>query len=154
MPDKRQIPSAPHTTSKKKDSKSALTLVGQQYRGPLPPPNILEHYNAIYPDSAKIIIDNFIAQSEHRRSLEKTLINAGSRDSLLGIISAFIIGMTTVIGSVICILQNKEHVGLSLGIVGLSSLVGTFIYGTRQRRQERESKNQKLMTKPSNHKTP
>jgi uncharacterized membrane protein len=90
MPDKRQVPSAPHTASKKKDNKNALTLVGQQYSGPLPPPNILEHYNAIYPDSAKIIIDNFIAQSEHRRSLEKTVINAGSRDSLLGSISAFI----------------------------------------------------------------
>lgn len=146
-PDKRPVPVTPHL--KNKNDGHAMTFVGQKYIGPLPPPEILDHYNSIYPGSAKIIIDNFIAQSEHRRSLEKIVIKTGSRDSLMGIIFAFIIGMTTVIGSIVCILQNKEGAGTSLGIVGLSSLVGTFIYGTRQKKQELESKSHSTETTPA-----
>ena len=117
-----------------------LTITGQQYRGPLPPPSVLESYDKIYPGAAKIIIDNFISQSDHRRHLEKTVIQSGSRGSLLGIIFAFILGMTTIIGAVVCILSGEKNIGLSLGLVGLTSLVGTFIYGTRQKRMEREAK--------------
>ncbi len=117
-----------------------LTMVRQQYFGPLPPPAVLESFEHIYPGSAKIIVDNFVKQAEHRRSLESIVIRAGSRDSLLGVIFAFIMGMTLIIGAVICILNDKEVVGLSLGGLGLTSLVGSFIYGTNQNRKEREAK--------------
>ena len=124
----------------------SIVAVSGQYQGPLPPPDILERYNDVYSGSAKIIIDNFIIQSNHRRSLEAIVIKAGSRDSLIGIISAFILGMTAIIGSVICILHNKESFGFSLGLTGIGGLVGTFIYGTRQKRLERENKSRMLNT--------
>ncbi len=117
-----------------------IAVMRQEYSGPLPPPSILEAFERIYPGSAKLIIDNVMEQSLHRRSLESIVVKSGSRDSLLGILCAFIMGMTLIIGSVICILNNKEAVGLSLGGLGLSGLVGAFIYGTNQNRKEREAK--------------
>ena len=39
------------------------------YQGDLPHPDILEGYNRLYPDAAKRIIENGIAESEHRRKM-------------------------------------------------------------------------------------
>jgi hypothetical protein len=76
--------------------------------------------------------------------LEKIVVQSGSRDSLLGIIAAFTIGMTTIIGAFLCILNGESGIGFSLGFIGLSSLIGTFVYGTRQKRLEREAKQRML----------
>jgi len=114
------------------------TVFRHQYTGPFPPPVILEQLEKLYPGSAKLIIDNAMTQSGHRRKLESIVVQSGSRDSLLGVIFAFIIAMTLTIGSFVCILNDKEAVGLTIGAIGLSSIVGTFIYGTNQNRKERE----------------
>jgi uncharacterized membrane protein len=115
-----------------------VTAAKSSFSGPLPPPEILEKYEQIYPGAAKIILDAFQDQGKHRQALERAVVRQGARDSLVGLIFAFIIGITTILTGGYCIIIGQPFAGAFLGGSGLSGLVGTFIYGSRERRQERE----------------
>lgn len=117
-----------------------VQVTAAQFSGPLPHPEILEKYDQIYPNSAKIILDAFQGQGEHRQFLERIVVKQGARDSLIGLIFAFIIGMTTILSGAYCIIIGQPYAGAFLGGSGLTGLVGTFVYGSHQRRQEREAR--------------
>ena len=108
------------------------------YSGPLPPPGILEKYNSAVPDGADRIIKMAEEEGNHRRAQEAKAVSRESRNSLLGIISAFILGMTSVIGGGYVVIQGHPWPGSLLSSVGLVGLVSVFIYGTKERRRERE----------------
>jgi uncharacterized membrane protein len=118
-------------------------IITQEFSGPLPPPNALEKYNVIIPNGAERIMKMAEEQSQHRRNLESKVINTDSRNSLLGVIFAFLLGATTIIIGGIVVLHGYEWSGSFLGSVGLVGLVSVFIYGTRERRKEREGKAKK-----------
>jgi uncharacterized membrane protein len=40
-------------------------------KGPLPPPEELEKYEALLPGATKMLFDNLISQTNHRMELEK-----------------------------------------------------------------------------------
>ncbi len=70
-------------------------LIAKQNRsafvGPLPPPEILSKYEDAFPGSAERIFKMAENQADHRRNMEKESLKLASRDSLLGIITGFII---------------------------------------------------------------
>lgn len=101
----------------------------------------MAEYEEILPGAAERILSMAEEQSKHRRSMEKIVIESGSIDSLLGVVTGFLIGISTISGGVFLAYNNKELSGLALGTSGLASLVGVFIYGTRSRRKEREANN-------------
>ncbi len=111
-----------------------------QYSAPLPPPKALQDYNNILPGAAERIVAMAERQSAHRQELEKKAVSAQTRDSLLGLIFGLVIGLAAIAGGVICILNGHEIGGTILGGTGLASLVGVFVYGSKQRRAEREAK--------------
>lgn len=114
------------------------------HSGPLPHPRQLEEYDRVVPGAAERIIQMAETQSHHRQTLERKVINSRSRDSLLGIISAFIITMTIILlGGYIIVNSDRldgQLIGTLLTGLGISGIVGTFIYGTRSARKEREEK--------------
>lgn len=110
------------------------------YQGPLPLPHMLAQYDEVVPGAADRIITMAESQSKHRQKMESSVIAAGIRDSLLGLISAFLIGITTVVGGTICVLKGVSTGGTILSGSGLAALIGVFIYGSRQRRKERQEK--------------
>ena len=116
--------------------------------GPLPAPNVLGQYDQIVPGAAERIVAMAESQANHRQKLELIAVKSGSRDSLLGLIFGLIIGLSAIIGSVLTIMSGKEQGGAALGITGLASLVGVFVYGSRQRRLEREAKMQRVNSHP------
>lgn len=88
-------------------------------------------------------------QASHRQGIESTLVGAevyqiksAVLDSRLGLIFALVIGMTAIVGSVACILYGHEASGSILGVSGLTGLVGTFIYGSRQAKEQAGEKQQ------------
>ena len=129
---KRQI-QPPALTSK-------LVGISQQYSGPLPPPDILEKFNQIIPNGAERIMVMAEAQSKHRMTLETKVLNTDSRNSLLGVIFAFILGVTSIVTGGTVVFNGQPWPGTILGSAGLVGLVSTFIYGTRERKKERENK--------------
>lgn len=111
-----------------------------QYSAPLPPPKTLQDYNNVLPDAAERIVAMAERQSAHRQELEKKVVSSQTRDSLLGLIFGLAIGLATIAGGITCILSGYEIGGTILGGTGLGSLVAVFVYGSKQRRAEREAK--------------
>jgi len=111
--------------------------------GPIPDAGQLEHYERICPGLADRIISMAEKQSEHRQYLEKTVVKSGVRDSLLGIISGFAIGIVTVVSGALLIYSGHDIAGAVFSGTGLTGLVGVFVYGTRSSRAERESQREK-----------
>lgn len=79
-------------------------------------------------------------QSEHRIDIEKTVIKSQLRQSNLGQIFAFIIGIAALTGATICILNGHDWGGGALGVGGLTGLVIAFIQGKRQGNEDRSNK--------------
>ena len=123
--------------------KSVLNVKHQeihQYSGPIPPPAMLEQYDRIVPGAAARILKMAEDQSAHRQELEKKAIGSDVRNSLLGIIAAFVIALSA-FGVVIFAVQKGQAIPATvLGSGVIVSLVSAFIYGTNSRRQERKSK--------------
>lgn len=79
-------------------------------------------------------------QSGHRQVLENSVINSDIKNSRLGLIFGFIIGMSGIIIGGIIITLGQVIAGLVISGVTLASLVGAFVYGSQGRRREREEK--------------
>lgn len=107
---------------------------------PLPHPSELERYETILPGAADRIIAMAENQSIHRQNLENKAISIESRNSFLGVATGFLIGAIGLSIAGFCIYSGHDWAGVALGGTTLVSLVGTFVYGTRQRRIEREQK--------------
>lgn len=125
---------APHPTTQR-------VTIATQFTGPLPPPEILQRYNEATPEAADRILTMAEKQASHRQSIETRIINAESRDSLLGLIFGFLIGLIIISWGGYCIAKGFPVSGSLLSLSGLSSLVGTFIYGSKTKRQVNEQFN-------------
>lgn len=118
-----------------------MMKVAQAYSfsGPLPPPEILEKYNRVFPGLAERIIGMAEQQSKHRQNLEKTVVDSNAFVQKAGPFLGFVVAMTAVVGGIELILKGKDGYGLAAIIGALASLAGVFIYGkTRQRKELNE----------------
>jgi hypothetical protein len=78
---------------------------------------------------------NFASSQQQPR---QTVIESDIKNSRLGLNYGLIIGLVAVIGGVVCILGGHEAGGSIVGGTGLTGLVGVFVYGSAQKRKERE----------------
>lgn len=115
-------------------------LQARQFSGPLPPPEILEHYNQILPGAAERIIRMAEQQGEHRRSLEKTAIEANATAEKRGPILGFILAMTALIGGIWLISKGLKIEGLVALLTAIAAPVGVFVYGKVQQQKDLASK--------------
>lgn len=116
----------------------------EYYSGPLPHPRILKGYEEIVPGAAERILTMAENQASHRQDIEKIAINSNVKDSRLGVIFAFIIGMTGTIGGIYAIVQGAVVSGTFITGASLASIVTSFIYGTRSERAERKEKSKEM----------
>lgn len=115
--------------------------IHESFIGPLPSPSHLEKYEQILPGAADRIISMAEKQSSHRQDLEKQVIKSDIRNSLLGLIFGFIIGLGGVSCGFYLIYIGKIIEGGLFSGATIVALVSAFIYGSTQRRKERASKN-------------
>ena len=117
-----------------KKKAGSLNVRGSSFSGPIPPPNIIKGYEEILPGSADRIIAMAENQSKHRQKMEEIKFRSESRDGLLGIIFAFVLGISCIIvAAIIVILVPKSAgaiFGSLLGITGIGSIIATFITST------------------------
>lgn len=110
----------------------------EAFSGPLPPPAVLEKYNQILPGAAERILQMTEEQSRHRRSLESQVIASDIRRADRGLQFGLVIGISGLTAAVVIGIVGQPWAGGLLGIGTIASLVGTFVYGSQQRRKERE----------------
>ena len=114
------------------------------WSGPLPTPSDFRDYDETLPGAADRILQMAEQQQDHRHNIESgafatadKIVAGDSRRSYLGIILAFIIAMTGLLGGIFLIYAGRGGYGLTLGLSSLVGLVSIFVYGTRSRRAER-----------------
>jgi uncharacterized membrane protein len=117
-------------------------IMGTQYTysGPLPHPEILEHYDRIVPGGAERIFAQFESQSSHRQKIEYRVIRSNSFVQIFGAISALILGLAAIGGGLFLVYAGKSIEGFGAFFTGLASLVGVYIYGKVSQTSERKSK--------------
>ncbi len=116
-------------SSNLKPNNNELQIRAQHFQGPIPPPEILAKYEEIVPGAAERIIAMAELQGEHRRSLEKVVVNKDIGRATRGQIFAFLIAMTIIIGGFFMIWQGKSLEGMTSIIGAIATLAGVFVFG-------------------------
>lgn len=104
-----------------------------QHSGPLPSPEVLRGYAEIKKDSVDIIFRLAEEEAQHRRALEKKVVQSETMDSRLGLIFGFIATLFALGVSAFFAYKEYPITGGTLGAGTLAGVVGTFVYGSRQR---------------------
>lgn len=108
-----------------------IKAIISEFSGPLPPPSIIQGYENVIPGAAERILAMAEKQSEHRQLMERTMIQSDSRDSLLGIIAALILGAGCLVTSCVIAISVPQNAGAicsaAFGITGIGSIVGPFL---------------------------
>jgi len=120
---------------------------GTLHIGPLPSPDTLAQYEAVEPGTANRIISMAENQAAHRMQmdkdyyqLDKKYLESNSRDSFLGVVFAFGIGLATIVCGTVVILAGHSVAGSILSCTGITGIVGTFVYGTRLNKKDKSNK--------------
>lgn len=119
----------------KQIEKVITRVIEQKFIGPIPPPNIISGYEDVIPGSADRILSMAERQSSHRQQMELREIKAESRDSLLGVIFAFMLGAGCILACVVMVISVPSAAGAIcgsvIGVTGIGSIVTGFLRNTR-----------------------
>lgn len=108
----------------------------------MPPPDAVAAYQQIDPSFPGRLMAMAERQEAHRQDLERFVIHRDSRRADWGTGVGGLIAVVGYISSAVVILNGHDWAGVA-GILAITGeLVGTFIYGTRSRREERKRKNE------------
>lgn len=102
------------------------------FTGPIPPPNFLELYEQLVPGSAKRFLDEPHLEAEHRRSLEKLMVEGKIKAHTRGQWMAFTLAVICVVGALTAMFYGYSFAGLGTLLIAVTGLVGVFIYGKYQ----------------------
>lgn len=101
------------------------------FSGPLPHPSHFAEYEKILSGSADRILKMVEEQSAHRRKMEERYLKDSVYTSRMGVIFAFLLGLSCIVGGVILGINHKGWLAGVISLTGLGSIVGSFIYGTK-----------------------
>ncbi len=116
------IPLAPHVEVRE-----------EYFSGPLPSPDALFGYDRALPGTADRIIRLAESEASHRHALERQMVNIHGRNSMFGIVAAFVLGLSAIVGGVYAVVHGAGMTGAGVALSALASLVGVFL---AQRRGE------------------
>lgn len=115
-------------------------FAASMYRGPIPPPEVLRGYEGLVPGAAKRMLDMAERQGEHRMSLERRVVGSDIQRSWAGLVCATIVSLAVIALAGVLAMNGNTLAGTILAGVDIASLVGAFVWGTREQRLERERK--------------
>ena len=114
--------------------------VAQRFRGPLPPPAILNQYD---PATRKIIVGMTHKQASHRQFLEKSVILSNISNEQTGMWIAAFITIFMISGGIYLMMNDKNGIGFAL-IFGTSLFqAGNYIYSKYRESQVNKDKTKK-----------
>ncbi|WP_461257283.1 DUF2335 domain-containing protein [Treponema sp. R80B11-R83G3] len=109
-------------------------------KGPLPPPEEMQKYENIYPGATKLLFDNFVAQTNHRIELEKTVILGDNKRADKAQRNSFIIAMSILVLATILFFLGRNGYATGAVIAAIAPIIIAFITGSISRKKERETK--------------
>ena len=133
LADVKEIFNKPELSEDQK-AKAVVKVVASKseiYSGPIPHPDHLRQYDEINPGSAKLIIQMFVEQSEHRRKQEDKTLDANIKGFALGQIFGFILLLVCLIGGFILVWFDKNAAGMTSIIVAVAGFALSYFYGKK-----------------------
>lgn len=117
---------------------------GVAWSGPLPPPEILQQYDAVAPGAANRILVmaenrqlDRIEMNKAASAREDKILDSAVSQSKRGLWFAFISTLIIIGVGTFLILLDKEVLGLAVILTPLATLAGVFVYATETRKAER-----------------
>jgi uncharacterized membrane protein len=126
-----------------------IVAQSSSFSGPLPPPDILQHYEDVVPGAADRIFKMAENQANHRQDLEGRVIRSDILKSYFGLAAGFAVAVVAIVGGVIVATGGQGTAGAAIGGAPVAALVVAFLSGTSSRRSERESKSQQMQQSQS-----
>jgi uncharacterized membrane protein len=108
---------------------SATSHLTSMYSGPIPPPEYLTLYEKMVPGIAKRFLEEPHFEAEHRRNLERKMIEAQIELAKKGQLIASMLAGACVVGSFAAIFFGHNLWGLGALLLSIGGFVGVFIYG-------------------------
>jgi uncharacterized membrane protein len=109
-----------------------------QYQSPIPPPEILEHYERILPGAMERLLHMAESQEEHRIESEKLALRSGISRANRGIAAGVFVVVVTLACGAFAFYEHQQIGGGIVSVSGLAALAGVFVYGTNSQRAERQ----------------
>lgn len=125
----------------KQKEQAMLTL--EMHYGPIPHPEILKKYEELDKGAAKLIIENGVQESVHRREMEKSRLENSDRNKKRGQYLGFLIGVIVISGGVWLINGGHAITGTLLSGTSLLGLVGSFTNDDSSNQSKEDSKEKK-----------
>jgi uncharacterized membrane protein len=110
------------------------------WSGPYPPPDLLRGYEDVLPGAADRIMTMAESQQAHRHHLENVSVEGGSKRAWWGLWLGFAISLVVLGLGTAIILTGHTWEGATVMSVDVVALAGVFVYGRREQRRERETK--------------
>jgi len=129
-----------HLRKNHKNGGAQLISIESSWSGPLPPPNTLAQFEEIHPGSAKIIMETFQAQTNHRLRLENTAITSNVSKEKRGQNYGLIIALVGILAGTACILMGHDVAGASIAGVDLVAIVTVFVIGKSKQNKDLQRK--------------
>jgi uncharacterized membrane protein len=79
-------------------------------------------------------------QSAHRHVIEKAVVFAGTRDSLLGIISALTVSLTLLGLVFYAIAKGHTNAAIWIAVAEIAGLASVFVIGRKRQEKERSDR--------------
>lgn len=111
----------------------------EMHYGPIPHPTILKAYDDMAEGSAKLIIENGVAESKHRREMEKAILRKEVNDKKRGHYLGFLIGSLVIVLGFWLIMNDHTIAGSALTGITVLGLVGSFTGGSDSRSNSDEN---------------
>jgi len=108
----------------------------QSYAGPIPPPDLLGHYEQVSPGSANRILTQFEEQGRHRRRIESRVIWNNVVSSILGQITGFVLLASAIGGGVFLLYNDKPVTGLGTIVTAVCGAAWVLRKAEVERRRE------------------
>ena len=136
----------PHTGGTRKPVIPRGQIIQTEFSGPMPHPQLLKGYEDVCPGAADRMFRAVEAEAEHRRHMEKSVMEAQVRfhdkqflEARMGQICALIISLAGIMAGTYTAINGHEWAGSAIGVGGIGGIVATFIAG-RSRPSKTEDK--------------
>jgi hypothetical protein len=113
-----------------------LLLAAEYSDGPLPSGRELKRYREADPSAPRIILDEFRAESRHRRHIEREIVTSENRRADRGQVFALVIVLVGLAFSALLVQGGHDWAGGIIGGLDLLGMAALFLTGAASREGE------------------
>lgn len=110
------------------------------YSGPIPPPGMLEQYDALDQGRAAKILQLAEDQSRHRMALESAVVHSDLKRSWAGLFIGAVVALSFLGTGGFLVYTGHDTAGGTIATATVASIVGAFVYGKHSQEKERTEK--------------